>query len=319
MSVAASQGQIEAEESASKATLRRFAKPKPYERWAELAAFAIGLSFLWPFLLIWTLFAFRPDLNENPAVLVVLILMLIGVVFSARSFNRFASWCKRAIIRSGVARSFQRSGKSLSGDFVGVSYSERILNLNRGVDWDFGFLELQPQGLRFQGDRSSFLLSHDRVEATELRQYRLTREGWFVRLFVRWIGENGTPECLSLCFQDGGMPRPARHELTETWKRRIEDWRWNHMGMPVSHQPELPVDSSPVDNTISRRVPIPRKIGRIAWLFAVLCTIPIVAVMVLAMFLFSWDWCAGLLAVTIIYCPVVLRAVFVKLLTRLRA
>jgi hypothetical protein len=83
MSVAASQGQIEAEESASKATLRRFAKPKPYERWAELAAFAIGLSFLWPFLLIWTLFAFRPDLNENPAVLVVFILMLIGFVFSA--------------------------------------------------------------------------------------------------------------------------------------------------------------------------------------------------------------------------------------------
>ena len=313
----ATQGQIEAEARVSRETLSRFARPKLYERLAEFASILAGLAALWPIMLLWTIFTIRPDLNHGSSGALLSVTLIIGCAFSVRSFTQYSSRCRRAVIRQGVLASFHKSGRPISGDFVGVAYSERILNLFRGVDWDYGFLELKQEGLRFEGERSSFLLTHDCVENTDLKQYRLPSEGWFVRLFVHWKGPEETTECFSVCFQECGAPKRIRHQLTETWKRRIEDWRWNHMGIPVTQEPVFPVDSSPVDNTLSRRKPLPPRLNRIAWICAVVSAFGLAAMVAVAMFFFSIDWGGGVILVILLYGPSIFRVLFAKLISRL--
>ena len=319
MSVSAGQLQIDTDERGSMATLQRFAKPMAYERWAGLAATFVGMMIFWPFVMLIAVFRIWPNLNQDPNAFIYFLPLVFATAVMVRWFTRMASVTRRAVVRSGVVRSFKKAGKSTSGDFVGIAYSERILDLRRGVDWDYGFLELREDGLAFQGDRSHFLLSHDCIQSTELKQYRLSTEGWFVRLFVHWSGQSETPECFSLCFQDGGVPRPVRHELSETWRRRIDDWHWNSMGSPVPHAPELPIDSSPLDTALAQRAPMDPKLNKVAWVAGVACSLSVSLVLGIAALILGWDWAGGLVVLSIFYGPVLFRAIFMRVFARLAA
>jgi len=317
MSVSAGQLQIDADERGSMATLQRFAKPMPYERWAGVAAAFVGMMIFLPFVALIVVFRIFPHLNEDPNVFVYCLPLVFAAALMVRGFTRMASVTRRAVIRAGAVSSFKKAGKPITGDFVGIAYSERILDLRRGVDWDYGFHEMRDDGLAFNGERSRFLLSHDCIQSTELKQYRLSTEGWFVRLFVRWSGENETPACFSLCFQDGGAPRPARHELSETWRRRIDDWHWNSMGSPVTHAPELPIDSSPLDSALARRAPVSPALNKLAWVGGVFCSLSVSLVLGVAAIILGWDWAGGLVVVSIFYGPILFHAILLRILTRL--
>jgi hypothetical protein len=295
--VAINQLQLDADESVTRATLQRFARPKSYERLADLASVTFGMLVLWPFLLVLGLGQFDPRFGS---LIFAFPLMLLGC-FTVRPITLLSSDVRRSVVRWGVKRSFVRDGKAQAGDFVGIAYSERILDLPRGVDWDYGFLELTSEGLLFEGVRSHFLLSHDCVDETELKQYRLSREGWFVRLFVHWMGQDGSKECFSVCFQEKGMLERTRHPLTEQWKRKIEDWRWNYMGTPVPHKPEFPISSSSVDNTMSRKSNLMPPYPRVVAGLALASTLALGGAIIAAMFLTSCDW-LGSLAVAAVLC-----------------
>lgn len=319
MSVSAGQLQVDADEHASMATLQRFAKPMAYERWAGLAGSLVGLLIFWPFVMLIAVFRIWPNLNNDPNAILYCLPLIFGTAFMARAFSRLGSTTRRAIVRAGVVKSFKQAGKPISGDFVGIAYSERILDIRRGVDWDYGFIELREDGLAFEGDRSSFLLSHDCIQRTDLKQYRLNAEGWFVRLFVHWSGVNETPECFSLCFQDGGTTRPMRHELSETWRRRLDDWHWNSMGSPVTQAPVLPIDSSPLDTALARRAPLSPKLNKLAWVAGIACGLSVSGVLAVAALLFGWDWGGGLVVVSIFYLPMLFRGLILRVLARLAA
>ncbi len=163
----------------------------------------------------------------------------MGIAATALLLSAFLPWMlqgRLALLGNGPLRHAlsRRLGAAATGEFVGFSPGPDVLTWEGETDEDVGFLDWEGNTLVYRGDRHTWTLRREAVDAITLAgglaggQTASRVPGLPVRVAVYWHGPREPGRALTLASREGETTAATNRATLDLARRLREWWEQDH-------------------------------------------------------------------------------------------
>ena len=162
---------------------------------ARVARFMPIIAFFGPLLISILALDLVDPTGRKPIAFAITFFGFLVAILTTIVASRFATFIEMKALRPPIWDAItSRYGALPTGArYVGVSFAEDVWYVNQESSWDFGAMDIGPNGIEFLGRKVNFRISPSQIVGCEIR-----RHSRFARAYVQWMSETGTIETVSV-------------------------------------------------------------------------------------------------------------------------